>query len=427
MAHSCEDTFFFKKKISVVLRTIERLLQQDGIVLSCICDLTGGKMDGMEFYHDSAASPDFSRGSCGSPCNDSDFTSGSPEQCMNFGSESSMSPSQLSPGALKTQFSVLDLQGLAELSSSDIRRTCSTNLSPCSSVDAAADPHRASPHLSFGAGPLTPTSPDSATFGICFGTAEAVLEHSARIEEQYRREGISGLNLPSRTIDVSATETPYSDATKTKKPAKEGKVKRPMNPFMIWSQMQRRRITAERPDMHNAEISKHLGQVWKKMTDSQKQPFRDESERLKELHRKEYPTYKYKPRKNKNKVQSKPVKTESGRVSKPRNRESTNSKPVAKSSRKGVSKRRKSTTAAVSATITSPGVSPEVTSSLVSMLQASPRFQPIPFSSDSTTTVVANTDSVSSKQFSRVFIDNNCIRSVIPSQTLPSSTEVSYS
>lgn len=382
-------------------------------------------MDGMDLYHDSAASPEFSRGSCGSPCNDSDFTTGSPEQCMNFGTENSMSPSQLSPGALKTQFSVLDLHSLAELSSSDIRRTCSTSLSPCSSVDTAADPLRASPYLSFGAGPLTPSSPHSPTFGFSFGTTEAVLEHSARIEEQYRKEGIAALNLPSRTIDASATETPYSDATKTKKPAKEGKVKRPMNPFMIWSQMQRRRITAERPDMHNAEISKHLGQVWKRLSDSQKQPFRDESERLKVLHRQEYPTYKYKPRKNKNKIHNKPVKTESGRVSKPRNRES--SKPVTKSSRKGVTKRRKSTASAASTTVTAPGVSPEVTSSLVSMLQASPRFQSIPLTSpESTTTAMANTASVSSKQFSRVIIDNNCIRGVIQNQTMPSASEVSY-
>lgn len=90
--------------------------------------------------------------------------------------------------------------------------------------------------------------------------------------------------------------TPYSDATQTKKNS-PNRVKRPMNAFMVWSQMQRRQICEVQPDMHNAEISKTLGKKWKQLTEHEKQPFIQEAETLRKFHQKEYPTYKYRPRK----------------------------------------------------------------------------------------------------------------------------------
>lgn len=70
-----------------------------------------------------------------------------------------------------------------------------------------------------------------------------------------------------------------------------------MNPFMVWSQIQRRKICEVTPDMHNAEISKGLGVRWKSLTDIEKQPYIDEAERLRKLHLQEYPNYKYRPKK----------------------------------------------------------------------------------------------------------------------------------
>lgn len=74
-------------------------------------------------------------------------------------------------------------------------------------------------------------------------------------------------------------------------------IKRPMNAFMVWSQMERRKIIEVTPDKHNAEISKELGRRWKLLTAEARQPFIDEADRLRLLHQKEYPDYKYKPKK----------------------------------------------------------------------------------------------------------------------------------
>jgi hypothetical protein len=56
-------------------------------------------------------------------------------------------------------------------------------------------------------------------------------------------------------------------------------------------------MTLEFPDMHNAEISRRLGKLWRILPDGEKQPYVEESERLRVLHMKQYPDYKYRPRK----------------------------------------------------------------------------------------------------------------------------------
>lgn len=110
----------------------------------------------------------------------------------------------------------------------------------------------------------------------------------------------ANIQPPSRfgsTLIEPSTQTPYSDATRTRSKKRVNRIKRPMNAFMVFSQLERRKIVQLAPDMHNAEISKYLGARWKRLTESERRPFVDEAERLKMLHLKEYPDYKYKPRK----------------------------------------------------------------------------------------------------------------------------------
>lgn len=87
-----------------------------------------------------------------------------------------------------------------------------------------------------------------------------------------------------------------------------------MNAFMVWSQIERRKICEIQPEMHNAEISKRLGKRWKTLSTEERTPFIQEAQRLRVLHMQEYPDYKYRPRKKIDSMKSVNVNRKSSTV-----------------------------------------------------------------------------------------------------------------
>ena len=112
----------------------------------------------------------------------------------------------------------------------------------------------------------------------------------------------------SSSVDPTSS-TPYTDATKRQPVAH---VKRPMNAFMVWSQIERHKIIEDTPNCNHAEISKLLGKRWRGLSQSERNPFIEEAERLRQLHMAEFPDYKYRPRKRARNRKSSETKRYSG-------------------------------------------------------------------------------------------------------------------
>ena len=82
---------------------------------------------------------------------------------------------------------------------------------------------------------------------------------------------------------------------------KEPRVKRPMNAFMLYAQVARRKVATKYPNLNYAKLSKTLGKIWQVLPEEERRPFIQEAERLRTQHKLKHPDYKYTPKRLKNK------------------------------------------------------------------------------------------------------------------------------
>ena len=97
------------------------------------------------------------------------------------------------------------------------------------------------------------------------------------------------------------TSEPPSSSKRRKQ--SENEVRRPMNAFMVYAQVARKKVAGKYPNLSYRKLSKTLGELWRMLDDEERRPFVEEAERLRREHKRAHPTYKFKPQRRRKKVE----------------------------------------------------------------------------------------------------------------------------
>ncbi|XP_056253794.1 uncharacterized protein LOC130182707 isoform X1 [Seriola aureovittata] len=78
---------------------------------------------------------------------------------------------------------------------------------------------------------------------------------------------------------------------------KNGRIKRPMNAFMVWSHIHRCVLRKAYPGVSMIDASVQLGIEWSKLSAEQKSPYFEVADKLKNMHKQQFPDYEFRPQK----------------------------------------------------------------------------------------------------------------------------------
>lgn len=107
----------------------------------------------------------------------------------------------------------------------------------------------------------------------------------------------------SKTVDHVLNEnsdlTSESLSSSKRRSQRENQVKRPMNAFMVYAQVARKKVAHKYPNLSYRKLSKTLGELWRMLDEQERKPFVEEADRLRREHKREHPTYKFQPQRRK--------------------------------------------------------------------------------------------------------------------------------
>ena len=136
------------------------------------------------------------------------------------------------------------------------------------------------------------SSDDEQDQDLRSAVTDVLKDHDEQLSEAMR----SKASDQQRSSGDSSGENGANSASLVARKSSANHIKRPMNAFMVWAQAARKRLAEQYPSLHNAELSRTLGKLWRALTDKEKRPFIDEAERLRQQHKRDHPDYKYQPK-----------------------------------------------------------------------------------------------------------------------------------
>ncbi|KAK3902739.1 HMG box protein [Staphylotrichum tortipilum] len=177
----------------------------------------------------------------------------------------------------------------------------SAGATPLSSASSVSSSSSSSATTTVPAGPPSPTSPPPvAAAAAAAGSSESprrpiTKKRAASINtEEANRPKIEHLNL---TTPGTASPRPFDTSNAficlcTPPP----KVPRPRNAFILYRQHHQSEVVQQNPGLANPDISKIIGEKWREEPEECKNLWKQLAEEEKQRHQRQYPDYRYQPR-----------------------------------------------------------------------------------------------------------------------------------